>query len=353
MNALPQENSAPSDDHANTALKTLESKGHCPLPGVVECSLAEAVHQELREANDATIAEATKKGIPSVLDLDLPGKYPKTDALLEQLLTAPATQDLLTQALGAKFRIRDINARLMTGVDDPAKNNIPPHELHVDTHGEFCLVIALSEASGRDMSATTFVDGTHCSHIDPRYDFALGAPYYHGKYGKMGLPFMYKNTAKGNQLAEQLFEKRTSYDVAPGDAYFFFNSTWHGRDPNKEGAKGAFILIGGFIDGHAHVSGWDNTMKQAHRANMSPSLITQLKEGFNTGFDENKKPLITITFDKNRYTASQLEQEAIDEKSACDKRSRIALKIIENDYYSYRTLASAMRKIIRRLRSPR
>jgi putative 2OG-Fe(II) oxygenase len=139
---------------------------------------------------------------------DLIGQSRLVDEVLEAALSSPVVQHLLVSALGSGYRIWYNQARR-------ANSGGRGLRMHQDRLGEMSLGILLSDTPS--MAGTTaFLPR---SHRWPRVlgSFPLLSPHYIGN-------------------------KLVGATGAPGDAYLFYNATWHGRLPSDRVARTSIFV---------------------------------------------------------------------------------------------------------------
>jgi ectoine hydroxylase-related dioxygenase (phytanoyl-CoA dioxygenase family) len=208
--------------------------------------------EERRLRNDDTplfTHGSTKSSLSptSHLVMRLPGKSKALDQCYEKILSDPATRDLIRAIAGNHIKIRDVNCRYMTGADDPGDLLNPPHEWHRDSDGEFCIAIPLSEVSPGENGATAVVPGSHRYPWDPRWKGLFGAPFYINRDPLERGPSLLTRLNPFNRLLFKRWMKRhTGTFAEPGDIYIFLNDTWHGRVPNRHGARPIIVMAGAF-----------------------------------------------------------------------------------------------------------
>ncbi len=183
----------------------------------------------------------------SHLVMRLPGKSKALDQCYEKIFSDPATRDVVRAIAGDHIKIRDVNCRYMTGADDPGDFLNPPHEWHRDSDGEFCIAIPLSEVPSGENGATAVIPGSHRYPWDPRWKGMFGAPFYISRDPLERGPSLLTRLNPFNRL---LFKRRmksqTGTFAEPGDFYIFLNDTWHGRLPNRHGARPMIVMAGAF-----------------------------------------------------------------------------------------------------------
>jgi putative 2OG-Fe(II) oxygenase len=137
---------------------------------------------------------------------DFLGVSPILDAFVEAIVAQQVVQVLLAAVLGAGYRMWFCQLR-------QTNPNGQALRIHQDLPGELTLSILLSNI--RTMAGTTvFLPGSH------RWPLHLGA-----------VPLYPQHVTRWLRGATGV----------PGDAYVFYNSTWHGR-PRARGANTAILL---------------------------------------------------------------------------------------------------------------
>src|SRR5436190_3051592 len=208
--------------------------------------------EERRLRNDDTplfTHGSTKSNLSptSHLVLRLPGKSKALDRCYEQIFSAPATRDLIRAIAGDHIKIRDVNCRYMTGADDAGDLLNPPHEWHRDSDGEFCIAIPLNEVAQGENAATAVIPGSHRYPWDPRWKGMFGAPFYINRKPLERGPSLLTRLNPFNRWPYKRYMKNhTGTFAQPGDFYIFLNDTWHGRVPNRNGARPMIVMAGAF-----------------------------------------------------------------------------------------------------------
>jgi hypothetical protein len=204
----------------------------------------------LRNADTDLFTHGSTKSIRSKathLVLGLPGKSKALDQCYEKIFSDPTTRDLIRAIAGDHIKIRDVNCRYMTGIDDPGDFLNVSMEWHRDSAGEFCIAIPLNEVSEGENGATAVIAGSHRYPWDPRWKGLFGAPFYISRDPLKGAP---SALTRLNPLNRWLFKRymkhHTGIFAEPGDFYIFINDTWHGRVPNRHGARAMIVMAGAF-----------------------------------------------------------------------------------------------------------
>ena len=139
---------------------------------------------------------------------DLVGKSRLVDEVIETVLSSAVVRHLLLSALGSGYRIWYSQAR-------SANPGARPLHMHQDRPAEMTLSILLSDAPS--MAGTTaFLPGSH------RWPRVLES-------SRLLSPHYIKNRLVGAT-------------GVPGDAYLFYNATWHGRLRSEGAARTAIFL---------------------------------------------------------------------------------------------------------------
>lgn len=227
----------------------LVKQAHDEIASWYEKDLEERSVNAIQDAHYDSVAGHTILTKPSHLMIDVYGKSPILDQLVDKILTDPLTAGVLKALVGKDIDFYGYNIRLMTGTYDPA----PAHEFHRDSPGEVGIGILLTDVAEDKESATALVPGSHLYPYCPRWNtlFKNACANYHSLDKKRRnlitfLPFNRLLARKINKKATGAFGKR-------GDVYFFINDTWHGRQPNLTGKKSMVMLIGGApTDMHLH-----------------------------------------------------------------------------------------------------
>src|SRR5260370_23878592 len=95
--------------------------------------------------------------------VDVYGKSPTLDAMVEKIFTDPVSARVLERVLGKHFKLRGYNARRMTGAYDP-KPVSPyglPHDWHRDWRGEVGIALLLTDIPPRGNSGTPLLPASH------------------------------------------------------------------------------------------------------------------------------------------------------------------------------------------------
>lgn len=149
----------------------------------------------------------------------LPLYDPKIVTLLEKIVSDKNVKYILQSALGPDYKIWQIDFRRSMQGDKGL-------QLHQDGRGQLNLSILLSDNSSGE-GTTIFLPG---SHFVPQRIRDLQAELSPGLFKFLGFIF-------------------SSLTGKKGDISFFFNRTWHGRNPNISGEFNDMILIGFFPAG--------------------------------------------------------------------------------------------------------
>jgi ectoine hydroxylase-related dioxygenase (phytanoyl-CoA dioxygenase family) len=242
---------------------TVEKDGYVVVKSLLDKGLVaqarrdlEAIYardlEERRLRNDDTplfTHGSTKSNLTktSHLVLGLPGKSKALDQCYEKIFSDPTTRDLIRAIAGDHIKIRDVNCRYMTGADDPGDFLNGPHEWHRDSNGEFCIAIPLNEVPQGENGATAVIAGSHRYPWDPRWKGMFGAPFYIGRDPlKRGPSALTRLNFFNRWLFRRHMKNHTGTFAEPGDFYIFLNDTWHGRVPNRHGARPMIVMAGAF-----------------------------------------------------------------------------------------------------------
>jgi ectoine hydroxylase-related dioxygenase (phytanoyl-CoA dioxygenase family) len=183
----------------------------------------------------------------SHLVLGLPGKSKALDQCYEKIFSDPATRELIRAIAGDHIKIRDVNCRYMTGADDPGDFLNGPHGWHRDSDGEFCIAIPLSDVPAGENGATAVIAGSHRYPWDPRWKGLFGAPFYVSRNPlKKGPAALTRLNPFNRLLFKRHMKHHTGTFAEAGDFYIFLNDTWHGRVPNRGGARAMIVMAGAF-----------------------------------------------------------------------------------------------------------
>jgi len=255
----------------------MAQKAHDELKAWYQKDLEERKREHVTEAHHDGCAGHTILTKPSHLMLDVYGKSPTLDKMVDKILTDPLTAAVLKKMVGSDIDFYGYNVRLMTGTYDPA----PAHEFHRDSPGEMGIGILLTDVPSGNAAATAVVPGSHMYPYCSRWNtlFKNSCANYHSltKLNKLLLhsfPF-------NNILARKINKIATGVSGKKGDVYFFINDTWHGRQPNLEGRETMVLLIGGSSP----------DMKLHHAIKMPPAeLMADLPESIRKAFCDRNKP---------------------------------------------------------------
>lgn len=162
---------------------------------------------------DESIVNRNSANAPVVVNL--PGRNPRLDRLLEKVVSHEDVRSVLAQVLGDDYKIWQVNAR-RSEVGDKGLL------LHQDAPGETNLAVLLSDnLSGA--GATAFLAK---SHKLPRWASRIS-------WSRVRLAAPWLTALKGET----------------GDYAFFFNRTWHARRENSSSQAHDIILISFFPRG--------------------------------------------------------------------------------------------------------
>lgn len=233
------------------AVASVRRDGFVHFPGLFPAELAARAHDEIlawyqRDREERVrlgVSEPRHEGVagvtiltrPTHLMLDVYGRSPALDSMFETLLGDPGFGHVLRNVAGERIKLRGFNVRLMTGEWDPP----PAHEWHRDSPGEIGLGILLTDVEPGVAGATALVPGSHEFPYDPRQKTLFPGPY-------AGLRQLAHFNPFARLLARSVLGPATGAAGSRGDAYFFVNDTWHGRQPNLRGACSMVVLIGAF-----------------------------------------------------------------------------------------------------------
>jgi putative 2OG-Fe(II) oxygenase len=186
--------------------------------------------------------------------IDIFGKAPAFDAMLDKFLTDPLSSGVLRALAGSSIKIRGYNIRRMDGSYDPApldRESSIPHEWHRDAKGEICISFLLTDVPGPDCGATALLPGSHLYPYCPKRELIFSKTLaYPGK------KFFVKHNFFNQALGRKVFKKRTGAYGKKGDAYLFINDVWHGREANLTGHKSMISFVGAFPIDFPFPDGW-------------------------------------------------------------------------------------------------
>jgi ectoine hydroxylase-related dioxygenase (phytanoyl-CoA dioxygenase family) len=206
--------------------------------------------RRLRNLDEPLFTHGTTKSYAtdkSHLVMGLPGKSKALDQCYEKILSDPATREAIRAIGGDHIKIRDVNCRYMSGKDDPGDLLNGPHEWHRDSDGEFCIAVPLTEVPEGENGATAVIPGSHRWPWDPRWKGLFGAPFYISREPLQKGPAALTRLNFVNRLLfRRHMKSHTGTFAEPGDFYIFLNDTWHGRVPNRNGARPMIVMAGAF-----------------------------------------------------------------------------------------------------------
>jgi hypothetical protein len=233
---------------AGQIVAQIDRDGFAMIRSVFNKDTAERARLDLDKWMDAPFGPENLGYPEQVLHLALPGKSKTLDAMIEHILTDPAMRTVLQRIGGANFKIRDINARRMTGLYNVGDLFNPPLEWHRDGPMEFGIGILLTDVDEGD-APTGFIKGSHKFAGDPRRDAILGMPFYTriAKEGpwRVGLKWLTRCNPFSRRLWRKVLEKNVaSASGQQGDIYIFINQAWHSRMENRNGKKSVVVLMG-------------------------------------------------------------------------------------------------------------
>ena len=213
---------APPELHA--LLQQLSERGFVKVGGLLSHDQVQVVGQEVQRLLDEdslTWDHYTEWAASGVYEarlfagpnrdsalFDFMGKSPVVDEVIEAALSSPVVQHLLRCVLGSGYRIWYNQARR-------ANPEARALRMHQDRPGEVSLSILLSDTP-TTAGTTSFLPR---SHRWPRVleSFPLLSPHY-------------------------IRNKLVGATGVPGDAYLFYNATWHGRLRSDEVARTSIFV---------------------------------------------------------------------------------------------------------------
>ncbi len=236
------------EDEASVNVGTLRRDGFMMLPGFFSPDLAAKARNELEAWFSSDLQEREEKGVaaphfdggaghsiltpPSHLLVDVCGKCPTLDWMVESLLTHEETRALLTALAGPHVKLRGINVRWMTGAHDPP----PAHDWHRDSAGAVNFGILLTDVPPDGNAATGFIRGSQWYPYNPIFNTLLAERYE-------GLPVFRRLNVFNHILARKMRRNFAEAAGRVGDVYLFSNELWHGRQPNLHGHRSMVVLI--------------------------------------------------------------------------------------------------------------
>jgi Phytanoyl-CoA dioxygenase (PhyH) len=180
--------------------------------------------------------------------VDVFGKSPALDAIMETIFSQPQSAQALEKMAGKHIKLRGYNVRVMTGAYDPA----PPYpaaqplEWHRDSPGEMGIGILLTDVPEGGNGGTALARGSHLYPYDPRWH-TLFSPHFRLNTKTKGVAFFARCNLFSCILARKYLKKQAKEaNGRAGDFFYFFNDTWHGRYPNVHGRNSMIVLIGVF-----------------------------------------------------------------------------------------------------------
>ncbi len=187
---------------------------------------------------------------PTHLLLDVYGKCPTLDRLVEKILTDELSFALLRKMARPKLKLRGDNAQQLTGFlgEAPKAGSAPnPHEWHRDSPGEVCISIFLTGFDGPNMEATSLVLGGHWHPYCPRWNCLLGPSH---RIKKRNVTLGYLFFKKFSRIIGKFIINIAAWAyVHRGDFYIFINDTWHGRESATNGLPGIKFMVGFYPTG--------------------------------------------------------------------------------------------------------
>jgi hypothetical protein len=234
--------------NASEIAAQIDRDGFAMIPAVFEREMVDRARLELEKWLDGPPGPENLGYPEQVLHLALPGKSETLDAMIEHILTDPVMRTVLQCIGGTNFKIRDINARRMTGLRNCGDLFNPPLEWHRDGTMEFGIGILLTYVGEGD-APTGFIKGSHKFDSDPRSDVILGMPLYTGigidGARRKGLKWLTRCNPFSRLLWRMMLEKNVAPAIGQqGDIYIFINQAWHSRMENLNGRKSVVVLMG-------------------------------------------------------------------------------------------------------------
>jgi hypothetical protein len=230
-------------------------------------TLARQAHDELvrwydrdcrhREENDidAPVHEGpagkSVKTEPSHLLIDVYGRSPALDQMVDRILTHAQSSAVFRAMIGNNYKFRGYNVRRMTGQHDPGPKHpratALPHEWHRDSPGEFGIGVFLTDVAPGGNAGTALMAGSHLYPYCPRWNTLFCESYFTGlDFKRRGIKALARFNVFNHRLAKKLMPTAREATGRRGDFFFFLNDTWHGRYPNVHGQESMIVLIGGF-----------------------------------------------------------------------------------------------------------
>lgn len=226
----------------------LRRDGFVLLPGFFARARAEKARREMEAWYERDLADRRAKGVtdynyegaagrtaltpPMHNMIDIWGRSPTLDAMVETLLTDPVATALTRALAGGAVKARAFTCRWMNGAHDPP----PAHDWHRDSPGAFNFGILLDDVPAQGNAATGFIRGSHWYPYNPLWN-TLGSERYEG-------PKAFRRINVFNHLVKWKMEANHAEACGrQGDAYLFTNELWHGRQPNLHGRRGMVALF--------------------------------------------------------------------------------------------------------------
>lgn len=246
-------------DAAQTSLESLRRDGFTSFQKLFA---PELVRQATAEIEQLCRRHVDDRGAPRAADapklirfdhftfvVDIYGRSPALEAMVEKVLTDPTTAAVLEKSVGKHFKVRGYNLRRMDGSLDPLTDGpqAVPHVWHRDWRGEFGISILLSDIPEPNNSGTCFVPGSHLWPYCPRENTTLSA--WNVLRTNRLRPFakiLRRLAVFSNLLGRRKMQGVVESTGAAGDVCFFFNDTWHGRNPNLHSRKTTVLFLGLF-----------------------------------------------------------------------------------------------------------
>ena len=215
-------------------------------------------HKDMQERADKGSTAMVHRGSAGVTHLHAPshvmmvdvyGKSPTLDAMVEKIFTDPVSARVLERVIGKHFKLRGYNVRRMTGVCDP-KPAAPyglPHDWHRDWRGEVGIALLLTDVPTGGNSGTALLPGSHTWPYCPRRHTQLSEKNLLGPLRVSGLSWLVRKLSFfARRLGRRMLGNAVEATGCRGDFFIFFNDTWHGRMPNLHGREGMLLFLGTF-----------------------------------------------------------------------------------------------------------
>ncbi len=244
---------------AATSIEALRSDGFTSFRGMFPQDL---VRQAVDEVESLCREHVDDRGAPPQPEapklirfdhftfvVDVYGRSPALQAMVEKVLTDPTTATVLERAVGKHYKVRGFNLRRMDGSLDPLTDGpqAVPHVWHRDWRGEFGISILLSDVPEPNDSGTCFVPGSHLWPYCPRENTVLSAwNVLRTNRLRWAAKMLRRLSVFTNLLARRKMQGTVESTGAAGDVFYFFNDTWHGRSPNLHGRRTTVLFLGLF-----------------------------------------------------------------------------------------------------------